>query len=48
MAPAVKHQQSLEQLLQGLLRQKTPVFLCKRSGIQGSPEAAQMPLSKPQ
>ena len=41
---AVKHQQSLEQLLQGLLRQKTPVFLRKCRGIQGSPEAAQIQL----
>ncbi len=41
---AVKHQQIFEQLLQGLLRQETPVFLLKRRGIQGSPEAAQMQL----
>ena len=32
VALAVKHQQSLEQLLQSLLRQKTPVFLRKRPG----------------
>ena len=45
---AMDHQQSLEQFLEALLRQKTPIFIGKCGRIQGAPEAAKVAFHQPQ